>query len=108
MSIFSCIDSQSLMLTRKLLENHAPQLCEALPQQSLSRYPLDEITIELELDTIKGIINKLTQLGNHWLDDSSSNSHNERKIIIAYLLKNWIKIGEDANQLVDSQTNVLH
>lgn len=95
MSIFSRIDPQSLSLTRKLLEARAPTLSHALPIQKQSRYPVDEVTIELDIETVNHIINELTAIGNSWLADEKNECFNERKQIMAYLLQQWIKIAED-------------
>lgn len=95
MSIFSRIDPQSLSLTRKLLEGKNPTLSHALPIHTQSRYPLGEITIELDISTVNSIINELTHIGNTWLADQHNECYEERKQIMAYLIKQWIKIGED-------------
>ncbi len=107
-SIFSRIDSQSLLITRKLLEKHASPLSQALPAQSQSRYPVDEVTIELDLDTINGIIKELTGIGTTWLEDTANDSHQERKMIMAYLIKQWIRIGEEAGQITQTNINTIH
>ena len=99
MSIFSRIDPQSLSLTRKLLEGRNPALSHALPVHTQSRYPLGEITIELDIDTVNGIINELTIIGNLWLEDTCSEFYGERKQIMAHLIKQWIKIGEDTQYI---------
>ncbi len=108
MSIFSSLDSQSLLLTRKLLDGRAPSLSNALPQYTHSRYPVDEVTVELDIVTINGIIDELTEIGKIWFDDTDNDCYQERKQIISYLLKQWIKVGEDATKLTHSTLNVLH
>ncbi len=108
MSIFSSIDSQSLLLTRKLLEVHASPIIQALPQQMQSRYPLDEVTIEIDIDTINRIIDELTTIGKQWVEDTENDSYSERKQIMAYLLKQWIKVGDEATRLSQANISTLH
>jgi hypothetical protein len=107
-SIFSRIDPQSLLLTRKLLENRSPALSHALPIHTQSRYPLNEVTIELDIDTVNNIINELTTIGETWLKDEDNDCYDERKQIMAYLLKQWIKIGEDTTSIGSSQVRSIH
>lgn len=109
MSIFSRIDPQSLSLTRKLLEARSPTLSHALPTQKKSRYPIDEITIELDIETVNHIINELTAIGNSWLENEKNKCFEERQQIIAYLLQQWIKIAEDTLHVTSSNKVVpLH
>lgn len=108
MSIFSSIDSQSLYITRKLLEKHASSLCNALPEQSQSRYSIDEVTLELEMETINNIIRTLTQIGELWLADDENTCQDERKTILSYLLKQWIQVGEEAYRLSSTTPNIIH
>ncbi len=108
MSIFSRIDPQSLSLTRKLLEKRSPALSQALPVNAQSRYPVNEITIELDSDTVNGIINELTLIGQSWLQDEGNDCYDERKQIMAYLLKQWIKVGEDTMYLNQSNSHSIH
>lgn len=92
-----------------MLDGRASHLSSALPQQSSSRYPLDEVTIELDVDTINGIINELTHIGKHWLEDTDNECHKERQQIMAYLLNQWIKVGEETAHFTQSaNANVLH
>jgi hypothetical protein len=98
-SIFSRIDPQSLSLTRKLLEGQSPSLSHALPTHTQSRYPLGETTIELDIETVNNIIKELTTIGNRWLADENNECYEERKKIMAYLIKQWIRIGEDTMQI---------
>lgn len=108
MSIFSRIDPQSLSLTRKLLEDRSPALSHALPIQAQSRYPVDEITIELDTDTVNGIIKELTIIGESWLLDEDNDCYTERKQIMAFLLKQWIKVGEDTMYISQSTSRSIH
>jgi hypothetical protein len=107
-SIFSSIDSQSLLLTRKLLESRKPSLASALPYQSQSRYPLNEVTIELDIHTVNLIVHELTLIGNTWLEDKNNECYEERKQIMSYLLQQWIKIGEDTEHIITPQSNKSH
>lgn len=99
MSIFSRIDSQSLLLTHKLLSAHAPKLSEAIPRSALSRYKTGEVTLELDIETINHVIEALTRIGQHWLDDIDNECFQERKKIMSYLLKQWIDVGEDTRKM---------
>jgi hypothetical protein len=108
MSIFSSIDSQSLILTRKLLQRRAPALTTALPLQSQSRYPLDEVTVELTIETVNHIIDELTTIGQLWLDDEDNACFHERKQIMAYLLRQWVQVGEDTTRVTSAARNMLH
>lgn len=109
MSIISSLDSQSFLLTRKLLMRHASVLAEQLERQSSDKYPLDEVTIELELETINSIIHELMSIGEQWLKDSDNEFHNERKQILAYVLKQWVKVGQDAKKLTQlPSSDILH
>ncbi|MGS2718678.1 hypothetical protein ACVBE9_10925 [Eionea flava] len=105
MSIFSSIDSQSLFLTHKLLSVHSPKLGEAIPYDTQSRYDIGEVTLELDVDTINQIIEELTGIGQGWLNDKDNECFEERKQIMSYLLKQWIKVGEETQRVHDSQTS---
>jgi len=106
-SIFSSLDSQSLVLTRKLLEGYAPNLTDALPKDNYSRYPVDEVTVELDTKTVNQIIEKITFIGNCWLEDTDNENFSERQQIIAYLLKQWISVGEDIARLDHEENQSL-
>ncbi len=108
MSIFSSLDSQSLVLTRKLLEGCAPYLTDALPQDNYSRYPVDEVTIELDIKTVNQIIEKITHIGNDWLEDTDNDNFSDRQQIIAYLLKQWISVGEDIARYHQNNNSAMH
>ena len=109
MGIISSIDSQSFLLTRKLLERHAPSVASILPEQELTKYPIDETTIELEVETINQIINALMRIGEQWLDDEGSEYVNDRKKILAYVLQQWVNIGEHAKKLIQlPSTKIQH
>lgn len=105
--IISSLDSQSFLLTRKLLERNASPLLGKLRESHPSDYPIEEITVELELETINGVIDELMKIGEEWLNDSDHEFHNERRQILAYVLQQWINIGQDAEKLTDLPTNQL-
>lgn len=105
MSIYSSIDAQSLFLTQKLLEGRSSPLVSALPQQSQSRYAIGEVTIEIEIPTINKVIEELTIIGNEWLKKPENECYNERKQIMSYILKQWIRIGEETNLLHASKNH---
>lgn len=111
MGIISSLDSQSFLLTRKLLEHNAPSLAYKLGDNALHphKYPVDEVTVELEVETINAIIDELMAIGQKWLEDESNEYHSERKQILAYILQQWVKVGQDAQKLTDlPSTNLLH
>jgi hypothetical protein len=108
-SIFSSINSQSLFLTHKLLKGRGSTLCEALPFQSQSRYAIEEVTIELDINTVNQVMEELTTIGNEWLQDTSNDCFSERKQIMSYLLQQWIDVGEEARRTHQNQTkNNVH
>ena len=107
--IISSLDSQSFLLTRKLLERNKSPLLNKLRESQPSRYPIDEITVELELETINDVIAELMEIGEHWLEDVEHEFHQERKQILAYVLQQWAKIGQDAQKLTElPSTQRLH
>ncbi|ODS23099.1 hypothetical protein AB835_10600 [Candidatus Endobugula sertula] len=111
MGIINSLDSQSFQLTRKLLEHNAPYLAYKLGDGALQphKYPLDEITVELEIETINAVIDELMVIGQRWLEDNINEYHSERKQILAYILQQWVKVGQDVQKLAAlPSNNVLH
>jgi hypothetical protein len=53
------------------------------------------MTVEMDVETVNSIIKELTTIGNRWLADKNNDCYDERKQIMAYLIRQWIKIGED-------------
>jgi len=83
-------------------------MIQALPQQIQSRYPLGEVTIELDIDTINHIIDELTTIGKKWIEDTKNDSYSERKQIMAYLLKQWITVGDEATRVSQANLSTIH
>ena len=83
---------------------------DALPEDNFSRYPVNEVTIELDANTVNQIINEITAVGNDWLQDTNNECFKERQQIMAYLLKKWITVGEEIIRLQPSENsqNRLH
>ncbi len=139
MSIISSLDSRSLLLTHKLLQQHYPslaiQLAEAAPHQHLlhgqlnpklnnepNHQPITDIDIELDIETINRIIDKLIKIGKKWLEESPAvegiekeqaikNNHSRHQIL-SMLLKEWINVGNQVNRYVtldtENNTTRLH
>lgn len=105
MGIVSHLDSQSLFVTRKLLSRHAPELAPLLDKCETDDLLVDQVSVELELETINQIIDRLVCIGQDWLETSDFEHHEERKQILAYVLQQWVKVGEDATRLTNYSTD---
>ena len=97
------IELKALQLTIILLRQYKPKLAKLLPGPN--QYPLPDIDINLQMDPdqIAEIIAALNELGELWLiEKSRSPSERSRNILrqkcLAYLLDEWIKVGEDCRQ----------
>ena len=96
MSIISSIDNQALVLTKKLL----PELQATLKEtgQATHQYSseLDQVWIDTDLQQIQTVIESLLLLNQQWQKDTHTPHRNERDKIMAYLLRQWIHVGEEA------------
>jgi hypothetical protein len=97
------IELKALQLTIILLRQYKPELAKLLPGPNQYPLPDIDISLQMEADDIAKIIGALNELGELWLIEKSispsEKSRNKlRQKCLAYLLDEWIKVGENYQQ----------
>ncbi|MGH1486112.1 MAG: hypothetical protein ACRBCI_07805 [Cellvibrionaceae bacterium] len=110
MKLVTGINPKALQLTMLFLRQYNPQAAKLLPGPKEYPLPGAEMNIEVNPETVSEIIHAINQIGEQWLSEKSRDpSERERNYYrqgcIAFLLEEWIAIGEQCKEKLKIQMN---
>ena len=108
MKLVTNINPKALQLTILFLRQYHPQTAQLLPGPKEYPPPGAELLIEVAPSTVSEIIDSLNHIAEQWLNEKSPKSKKKerdyyRQGCIAFLLDEWIKIGEQCRQTLKAQ-----
>ena len=110
MKLVTGIDPKALQLTMLFLRQYNPKAAQLIPGPSEYPTPGADMSMEVDPNTVSEIIHAINKIGEQWLSEKSRTSAERerdyyRQGCIAFLLEEWIKIGEQCKEKLKVQIN---